>query len=71
MISGLLDVSMTPKTNIAYLLRPQVTSNDQRKPTSCLENLIVGNFNVLVIEHFESFGNDGNRQTLKIRLISF
>ena len=32
MISGLLDVSLSPNTNIIYLWRPLGTSNNSRKP---------------------------------------
>ena len=38
MISGFLDVSLLPKTNIIYLLRPRDTSNNPRNPKIMLRS---------------------------------
>ena len=46
MISGFLDVTMTPKTNIIYLLRHQDSSNNQRTSPNHFHIYYFGNLNI-------------------------
>ena len=69
MISGVLDVSMTPKTNYFYLWSNQDTSKNLRKIPNHFQIIISDNRKISDIEDFENFGKDGHQQIMKIRLI--
>ena len=56
MMSGLSDVSPSPKTNIVYLLRPQDTSKISDNPTSFLENITFRHFENLKVQLLEKTG---------------
>ena len=59
MISGFLDVSPSPKTNICYLWRPQDTSNNPRKILKHFRtNNMLINLKILEIENSVIFGED-------------
>ena len=47
--SGFRDVSLSPKTNIIHLLRPQDTSTNPRKSRTIFVNIILGNIRILKI----------------------
>ena len=67
--SDLVDVTMTPQTNIIDLWRHQMTSNNPRKNKSILKNAIFRN--IIVLDMFvNDLGKDGARTILKIRLIN-
>ena len=51
MISGFLDVSLSPKTNYFYLWRPQDISKKPRKYQLIIENIIFISPNVWEIEN--------------------
>ena len=61
MISGFLDVSMTPRTTQVHLWRHQDTSKKPRNPKSVLKNIILGNL----------IGKDGHRKVMKICLKNY
>ena len=62
MISGLLDVSLSPNTNIIYLLRPRDTSRNLRKYQIIFKHVVVGKFEIVEIQMFENYGKDGRQQ---------
>ena len=72
MISGFLDVSLSPKTNMIYRWGHQDTSINPRKiPNHLKNNNNSENIKKLEIQHFENVGKDVCRTILKIRLICF
>ena len=54
MISGFLDVSLSPKTNMIYLWRHQDTQNNPRKIPTYFHIIIWGD---VIFGFFEKFGN--------------
>ena len=69
MISGFSDVSMSPKTNMIYLWRPQDTSTIPRKIQIRFEVYYFQNLKILELQHFdESIGKDVHRTIPAIRL---
>ena len=63
MISGLLDVSMIPKTNYVYVWRHQDTSIIPGNPKCFFENSISVHFRFLLIEHFNMLEKAGADQS--------
>ena len=70
MISGHLDMSPSPKTNIIYLWRPQDTFKNPRKSKFLWRTIICMNFKPLDIHNFENFWKDRHRQIPTTRLIT-
>ena len=68
MILALLDVSLSPKTNMMYLLRHQDTSNNPRKHKIILENISFVNLETFENRHFWKNGKDRGREIPTIRL---
>ena len=62
MISGLSDVSLSPKTNIIDLCRPQDTSNNPRTK-SFSKNALFGNLRILEIEHVDLLEKAADRKS--------
>ena len=59
--SELVDVSMTPKTNIMYLWRDQATPNKSRKNEPFWGNIMLGKVQRFVsqcVEHLEKAGTE-------------
>ena len=67
MISGFMDVSPSPQTNIMYLWNPQDTSNNPRNPKSCSKKHLL---EIMEIQHCCIFAKDGHRTIPAIRLIN-
>ena len=63
MISGFLDVSLSPKTNIIYLLRPQGTSINSRKHFNEFKKSDVHKPQILEMGDFEKFEKAGAEQS--------
>ena len=59
MIFGLWDVSMTPQTNIIYLMRHRNISDNLRKSQICLESSIFINLKISETQQFETSENAG------------
>ena len=69
MSSGFLDVSLSPKTKISYLWRPQDTSKNQEiYQTLFWTNMICGNSKKSETDVCGSVGKDRHRQIKKIRV---
>ena len=59
MISGFLDMSMGPETNLIYLWRPQKTTNNSRKRPKGFQKYFWGNSNISEIAVFEKMDEMG------------
>ena len=68
MISAFLDVSLSPKTNIVYLLRHQDTQKNPRKFKNMFGKYYLWKSHVLEIANFGNVGKDGHRNIMNIRL---
>lgn len=69
MMSGLLNMSPSPKANITYLLRHQDTLKIQEKPSAIFRTHVVINIKNSEITAFINFRKDGRRKVLPTSLI--
>ena len=68
MISGFLDVSMSPKTNYVYLWRHQETSNNSRVPDTLFEKKKFANLKKWTSHILETLGKRWGRRIPTTRL---
>ena len=69
MISGLLNVSQSPKTNIIHLWRAQDALNNPRNnPNTFSKVIIFIDLKLLGIQCFEKLGKDERRTILEFHL---
>ena len=69
MISGLWDVSPSPKTNYFYLWG-RIPKSIKKIPWNIFENVMFVNLKFWETQHLVNFGKDGRRKNPLVRLIN-